>query len=92
MSDKLESLRAQQADFKGLSFDTISGSGPNGAIIHYKPERETCAIVRRDQMYLCDSGGQYMWVNTQTLFQSTTVISTAIADKRETHLGMVPPM
>ncbi|RKP22752.1 peptidase M24, structural domain-containing protein [Syncephalis pseudoplumigaleata] len=43
----------------GLSFDTISGSGPNGAIIHYKPDPETCAVVKRDQMYLCDSGGQY---------------------------------
>ncbi|RKP09433.1 Creatinase/aminopeptidase [Thamnocephalis sphaerospora] len=60
VADKLESLRAQQADFKGLSFDTISGSGPNGAIIHYKPERDTCAIVSREHMYLCDSGGQYM--------------------------------
>lgn len=44
----------------GLSFDTISGSGPNGAIIHYKPEPETCAMVTSSQMYLLDSGGQYM--------------------------------
>ena len=44
----------------GLSFDTISGSGPNGAIIHYKPEVETCAKVTTDKMYLLDSGGQYM--------------------------------
>jgi len=44
----------------GLSFDTISGSGPNGAIIHYKPDPETCAQVTADKMYLLDSGGQYM--------------------------------
>ena len=59
VAEKLAGFRAEQTDFIGLSFDTISGSGPNGAIIHYKPEPETCAIVKRDQMYLCDSGGQY---------------------------------
>lgn len=42
-----------------LSFETISGYGPNGAIIHYKPEPETCAIIKSDNLYLCDSGGQY---------------------------------
>ncbi|KAI8057047.1 Creatinase/aminopeptidase [Syncephalis plumigaleata] len=59
VADKLAAFRAEQADFVGLSFDTISGSGANGAIIHYKPEPETCAIVKREAMYLCDSGGQY---------------------------------
>lgn len=34
-ADKLESFRAQQTDYVGLSFDTISSSGPNGAIIQY---------------------------------------------------------
>jgi Xaa-Pro aminopeptidase len=43
----------------GLSFDTISSTGANGAIIHYKPEPETCSTVKVDEMYLCDSGGQY---------------------------------
>jgi Xaa-Pro aminopeptidase len=43
----------------GLSFDTISGSGSNGAIIHYKPEPETCAMISTKEMYLLDSGGQY---------------------------------
>lgn len=45
----------------GLSFDTISGSGPNGAIIHYKPEKPSAANISLDQLYLCDSGGQYMY-------------------------------
>ncbi|KNC98502.1 aminopeptidase P [Spizellomyces punctatus DAOM BR117] len=58
-ADKLESLRRKQKDFVGLSFDTISSTGPNGAIIHYKPERETCATIQVDQLYLCDSGAQY---------------------------------
>jgi len=59
VADKLESYRRELADFVGLSFDTISSTGPNGAIIHYKPERSTCAIVDANMIYLCDSGGQY---------------------------------
>lgn len=48
-----------QAHFQGLSFDTISGSGPNGAIIHYRAEKDTCRKLSVNEMYLCDSGGQY---------------------------------
>lgn len=50
---------SELSDFMGLSFDTISSTGPNGAVIHYKPEHGSCAIVKMDQIYLCDSGGQY---------------------------------
>ncbi|KAJ3057386.1 hypothetical protein HK097_007565 [Rhizophlyctis rosea] len=59
-ADVLEKLRSQQPKFVGLSFDTISSTGPNGAIIHYKPEKETCALIDVNQIYLCDSGGQYL--------------------------------
>ncbi|TPX61278.1 hypothetical protein PhCBS80983_g01204 [Powellomyces hirtus] len=58
-ADKLEGFRQKQKDFVGLSFDTISSTGPNGAIIHYKPEKGTCATIRTDHLYLCDSGAQY---------------------------------
>ncbi|KAF0459956.1 Creatinase/aminopeptidase [Gigaspora margarita] len=58
-SNQLEKFRAEQADFMGLSFDTISASGPNGSIIHYKPEPESCAVINPNHLYLCDSGGQY---------------------------------
>ncbi|KAI7882418.1 Creatinase/aminopeptidase [Lichtheimia hyalospora FSU 10163] len=58
-ADKLESFRAQQADYVGLSFDTISSTGENGAIIHYKPEKDACKVIDIKQIYLCDSGGQY---------------------------------
>jgi Xaa-Pro aminopeptidase len=44
----------------GPSFDTISSSGANGAIIHYKPEKTSCSIISKDQVYLCDSGGQFL--------------------------------
>lgn len=59
-ADRLQAFRQEGEHFKGLSFDTISGSGPNGAIIHYKPEKPSAAPITRDQVYLCDSGGQYL--------------------------------
>ncbi|KAL5033125.1 hypothetical protein BDEG_21165 [Batrachochytrium dendrobatidis JEL423] len=59
-ADELEKLRGQLANFVGLSFDTISSTGPNGAIIHYKPEHGSCAIIDVNQMYLCDSGAQFL--------------------------------
>ncbi|RUS34439.1 peptidase M24, structural domain-containing protein [Jimgerdemannia flammicorona] len=55
----LAGLRAQQADFIGLSFDTISSTGPNGAIIHYSPHKPTAKTIDPKLIYLCDSGGQY---------------------------------
>ncbi|KAI8366488.1 peptidase M24, structural domain-containing protein [Choanephora cucurbitarum] len=58
-ADRLEQFRAAQEHFVGLSFDTISSTGSNGAIIHYKPERDTCKIIDPNHIYLCDSGGQY---------------------------------
>ena len=44
----------------GASFATISGYGPNGAIIHYRAEKGTCSRIGRDSIYLLDSGGQYL--------------------------------
>jgi len=41
----------------GLSFTTISSIGPNGAIIHYKPDKDTAMPLTPDQVYLVDSGG-----------------------------------
>jgi Xaa-Pro aminopeptidase len=58
-SDWLAAARAQLADFVSLSFDTISGAGPHGAIIHYKASAATDRRIGRE-MYLVDSGGQYV--------------------------------
>ncbi len=55
----LESFRRDTGKLKDISFDTISGSGPNGAIVHY---RVTCKTNRRlgtGELFLIDSGGQY---------------------------------
>ncbi|XP_066936979.1 uncharacterized protein [Clytia hemisphaerica] len=58
-AEKLDKLRSEQDKFVSLSFETISSIGPNCAVIHYKPEMETAKVLSAD-MYLCDSGGQYL--------------------------------
>ncbi|KAF3060068.1 putative Xaa-Pro aminopeptidase P [Daldinia childiae] len=65
-ADKLEALRAKQKDFVGLSFPTISSTGPNAAVIHYKPEPGSCSIIDPNAVYLCDSGAQYLDGTTDT--------------------------
>ncbi|KAK7284665.1 hypothetical protein RJT34_19415 [Clitoria ternatea] len=60
VSDKLLEFRSKQAGFVDTSFETISASGPNGAIIHYKPEPGSCSIVDASKSFLLDSGAQYV--------------------------------
>lgn len=60
VSDKLEEFRASKEHFRGLSFPTISSVGSNAAIIHYSPEAKTCAELSPNQIYLFDSGAQYL--------------------------------
>ena len=59
-SDKLESLRRESPELRDLSFDSISGAGPNGAIVHYKSSEKTNRKLEKGQLYLIDSGGQYV--------------------------------
>ncbi|KIK37660.1 hypothetical protein CY34DRAFT_810121 [Suillus luteus UH-Slu-Lm8-n1] len=59
-ASKLEEFRSELDLFRGLSFTTISSTGPNAAVIHYSPDPDDCAIIKKDQIYLCDSGGQYL--------------------------------
>ncbi|WWD06105.1 hypothetical protein V865_004190 [Kwoniella europaea PYCC6329] len=56
----LEKYRKEGQWFMGLSFETISSTGANAAIIHYAPPKEGSAMIDRNQMYLCDSGAQYL--------------------------------
>ena len=58
-SDRLEALRAEGGMLRDLSFDSISGSGPNGAIVHYKASAATNRPLEMNSLYLIDSGGQY---------------------------------
>jgi len=57
---KLAGFRSQQKGYKGESFDAIVGYRANGAIVHYKPEADTCAEIENNGVLLLDSGGQYL--------------------------------
>eukprot|EP00948_MAST-09A_sp_MAST-9A-sp1_P001249 g1249.t1 len=59
-ADVLEKLRSRRPGFMGLSFPTISSSGPNGAIIHYSPPRSGSRPLSSTEVYLCDSGAHYL--------------------------------
>ena len=65
-ADKLEKIRSKGAKFVGLSFYTISSTGPNAAVIHYMPERGNCSTIDPTKIYLCDSGAQYLDGTTDT--------------------------
>ena len=56
---KLEQFRAQSNALREISFDTIAGSGPNGAIIHYRVNKATNRNLNKGELFLVDSGAQY---------------------------------
>ena len=57
---KLEAFREQTGLLKDLSFDTIAGAGPNGAVVHYRPTVRTSRRVEPGSLLLVDSGAQYL--------------------------------
>ncbi len=57
---RLLAERAEEAHFRGESFPAISGAGEHGAIIHYRVTPESNRPIRPDELYLIDSGGQYL--------------------------------
>ncbi len=56
---QLEAFRRETNKLKEISFDTISGAGPNGAIVHYRVNVETNRKIGKNELYLVDSGAQY---------------------------------
>jgi len=77
--DKLLEFRKKNKTFKSLSFPTISGSGPNGAIIHYKANNKSNRILKEGDIYLVDSGGQYN-------FGTTDVTRTVSLNNNQTRI------
>ncbi len=68
---QLQAFRQQGDLFRDLSFDTISGAGPNGAIVHYRSTDKTNRTLGLGELYLVDSGAQYL--------DGTTDVTRAIA-------------
>ena len=59
-AQRLDALRAEGERFQDLSFPTISGFGPNGAVVHYRVSPETALRMDASALYLVDSGAQYL--------------------------------
>ena len=62
--NKLEKFRKFDNSYLFPSFDTIAGTGSNGAIVHYRVNKKTNKIIKKNHLFLCDSGGQYKYGTT----------------------------
>jgi len=62
--NKLEKFRKLNKSYLFPSFNTIAGAGSNGAIVHYRASKKTAKIIKKDDIFLCDSGGQYKYGTT----------------------------
>ncbi len=59
VAERLEAFRRDTGLLREIAFDSIVGAGPNGAIVHYRVNRETSRPVAAGDLLLVDSGGQY---------------------------------
>tara|TARA_B100000780_G_scaffold89245_1_gene61590 strand:- start:1064 stop:2776 length:1713 start_codon:yes stop_codon:yes gene_type:complete len=62
--NKLEKFRKLNKNYISPSFNTIAGAGSNGAIIHYRATKKITKIIKKNDIFLCDSGGQYRYGTT----------------------------
>ena len=62
--NKLEKFRKLNKNYLFPSFNTIAGTGSNGAIVHYRASKESNKTIKKSDVFLCDSGGQYMFGTT----------------------------
>ena len=78
---QLENFRHETGQLKDLSFESISGAGSNGAIVHYRVSKATTKILGKGSLFLIDSGGQYQDGTTDVT--RTVPIGTPDAEMRE---------
>lgn len=86
VAEQIDGLRAQQDGFIELSFPTISAYGTNGAIIHYGPQKETCAVLKPEGMLMVDSGGHYIDGTTDI---TRTFILGSVTPQMKKHYTLV---
>lgn len=80
--EKLEHIRRDTGCLEDISFETICGSGPNGAIVHYRVNTDTNRALRTGELLLVDSGGQYR--DGTTDITRTMPIGDAGEDEKQT--------
>jgi Xaa-Pro aminopeptidase len=78
---KLQELRQEAPELRDLSFDTISAAGPNAASPHYKVTEESNLPIKNNQIYLVDSGGQY--VDGTTDITRTVIVGEPTDEMRD---------
>lgn len=77
----LEGFRVQTGALQDLSFDSISGAGPNGAIVHYRVTEQTNRKLDQNSVFLIDSGGQYLDGTTDVT--RTIAVGTPTAEMKD---------
>ncbi|MDR1653423.1 MAG: aminopeptidase P family protein [Prevotellaceae bacterium] len=82
ISNKLHSFRAEQENFVGESFDTISGYAAHGAIVHYSATPETNSKITAKDILLLDSGGQYL-EGTTDITRTVAIGAPAVKQKND---------
>jgi len=80
-AERLHQFRRDTGELRDLSFDTISGAGPNGAVVHYRVSEKTNRPIVEGSLYLVDSGGQY--ADGTTDVTRTVAIGTPTAEMRD---------
>jgi Xaa-Pro aminopeptidase len=80
-AERLDALRAEESMFRDVSFPTISGAGPNGAIVHYRATPRTDRRIEPGMLYLVDSGAQYLDGTTDVT--RTVAIGPPTAEQRD---------
>jgi Xaa-Pro aminopeptidase len=80
VAEKLAEFRAVGENYRGPSFHTISAFGPSGALPHYRASKESARPIGSDNLYLVDSGGQYL--DGTTDITRVTVVGTPSAEMR----------
>ena len=88
--EKLEGFRADTNALRDISFETISGAGPNGAIVHYRVTRDSNRPVNPGELLLVDSGGQY--VDGTTDITRTIAIGTPTDEHRTCYTRVLQGM
>jgi Xaa-Pro aminopeptidase len=79
--EALESFRREGSLLKDVSFPTIAGAGPDGAVVHYRVTRKTNRPIKPGELFLIDSGGQYE--DGTTDITRTVAISEPSAEMRD---------